>query len=637
MVSDIKLEDNVVSMEDTPIRQLNIKARRVLVQDPCQSIRDQIADIEGEIKSCQNNPREAPDRGDPVIKPDGGRIISLRNSLGKKKQELKSCMKANFSAIIIYHNDWKGVVQNTQAVFENRGYPVYLTDDGQKGLTMLQDASKNLKAGARMVIYLAGHGGEQRKKGDMAMAPALKHWIEFNNGSLTVGQMAPLFEALAKKGVHLTVVDGSCNGGETVYNAIGQTYCAVATTGLYSPSLTNFPDPSNAMKQDGNPSTFGLWWDDPHLTGSWLNGAIVSGVPERLPQRLYRNDKGEFSRLSLFIRPSVAHLTIWDWGGWTLHYSYCYLYRFIYKDQFDELTQEEKNKFTNDTQSFIASIHATVDPQTKFIVNLNGYLDNQDVMAIAAKEYAKGYSRAWQTLANDPVWDPSVNPKKYVNKMYGLSPADYLGETGFLSMVKELKNTILLQQAGFAEQEDLLRKIDAIIKEISQISPKAVSLPKLQSIPFVPHPENFKMHFDEFEREAVKKFKAMDMQLKIDRIDLMHFSRTRTFRSMAASDLSLAEKEDTMNAITKSMAPYKELFKAVDLLSNKIVISDADANKVILAGMKEKLVDLISDFKGISPVLSSQQGRASFLMALIEDAVAKVQSGGGNPGDVIYY
>ena len=245
-------------------------------------------------------------------------------------------------AVIVYHNDWTEAVQNTKNVLMSRGYAVTLTDDGGKGLTMLQDCSKNLWSGDRMLVYLAGHGSNPRGWGDTSKAVALQHYVQFNSGNLYVSQVAPIFEALAKGGIHLTVIDGSCNGGETVYNAIGQNYCAVATTSVYMPSLTNFPDPSNAIQKEGKPSTFGLWWDDPHLAAGWMNGAIVSGVPERIQQRLFRNDRGEFSGLSLFIRPAVGVLNCWDLGGWNLHYSYCYLYRYIYPDQFDALSRRRR-------------------------------------------------------------------------------------------------------------------------------------------------------------------------------------------------------------------------------------------------------------------------------------------------------
>lgn len=59
----------------------------------CQSIRNEIADIKGHIKDLQNNPRDEPNKHDPVYKPVGGEINEQRGLLNKKIQELRACEK----------------------------------------------------------------------------------------------------------------------------------------------------------------------------------------------------------------------------------------------------------------------------------------------------------------------------------------------------------------------------------------------------------------------------------------------------------------------------------------------------------------------------------------------------------------
>jgi len=162
-------------------------------------------------------------------------------------------------AIIVYHNDWTDAASSAQSELQSRGYSMVLTDDANTGLQSLAQASISLKAGDYLVVYLAGHGYNPRiVYSDTSKSTVLDHYVQFNSGILKVSQVAPLFEQIAQNEVNLTVIDGSCNGGETVLYAMGQKYCAVATTGVFSPGLTNFPPPSNAMHKDNKPGSFGL-------------------------------------------------------------------------------------------------------------------------------------------------------------------------------------------------------------------------------------------------------------------------------------------------------------------------------------------------------------------------------------------
>jgi hypothetical protein len=561
--------------------------------------------------------------------------------------KMGALIKPHLLALIIYHNDWTNSVLDTETALKNRGYIVSLTDSGQEGLKILQNASENLLAGDRMVVYLAGHGSNPRKWGDTTKATALEHYVLFNNDTIVkISQVAPLFELLCNEGVQLNVIDGSCNGGETVYNSIGQKYCAVATAGVYSPGVTDFPSPSHAISKDGNPSTFGLWWDDPYLTASWMNGETITACPQRIHQRIYRNDKGEFSSLSLFFRPALGCLSAWDNNGWELHWQYCYLYRFIYPDEFNALSQEEQNKFTNDLGSFVAYIHGVVDPQYKFIARLKEYLDNKDLIAKAAEVYETNIVGVWRTLTNDPSWDPSADPWRYWH-MNNIFP--YSGKSGFLTIVSELKNQIASLQTMFSTQQELLQKIDDIVLN----GPVVEGLPKLttmsRSIVEFADPTRY----NEFEKGVVNKLKAIDSQKNIDLSGFMQFIRNWTPTQNNPSSplskdvhgLSMEDKNIAKSLIAKSASQYRDYFRTE--IADEISILQSEKGFSISSPLKEKdfqlsecwkdLADLASDFKSYTPLIYFVQGRSSFMLAIIEDAIAKVESGSGNPGDVIFY
>ena len=220
--------------------------------------------------------------------------------------------------------------------------------------------------------------------------------------------------------------------------------------------------------------------------------------------------------------------------------------------------------------------------------------------------------------------------------MYGLSPKDYLGEAGFSSLVNELKNLVVLLQVCFAQQEDCLRKIDDEIHDIKELSPIVLNLPKLQKTTYIPQPGDFRMHYNEFERKALNDYKAMNTKAKIDLSNVMSSVQIRAAPTMDIKAIYVKDKEVMAKSIMEDAAQYKKYLK-LRAWRSRVVISQSNINKIILVRMRVKLVDLIADFKAISPTLSQKEGRASFVMALIEDAVAKVQGGGNNPGDVTIY
>jgi|GEM_PF-6716903 len=56
-------------------------------------------------------------------------------------------------------------------------------------------------------------------------------------------------------------------------------------------------------------------------------------------------------------------------------------------------------------------------------------------------------------------------------------------------------------------------------------------------------------------------------------------------------------------------------------------------NSLLDTVLKQKLEELIAEFKAITPTLYYTESRISFLLALVEDAVSRVQGNGQCPCD----
>jgi hypothetical protein len=548
-------------------------------------------------------------------------------------------------AIIVYHNDWGGAAPAVRSELTSRGYTVTITDTATVGLQAITQASTSLRSGDFLVVYLAGHGSNPRAFNDTAKATALEHFVEFNSGILKVRQTAPLFEKIAQTGVKLTVIDGSCNGGETVLYAMGQPYCALATAGVFSPSLTNFPYPSNAMHRDATPGRFGGWADHttigavvshvasfpegpPYLTAGWMNGEIITTLPERINQRLFRNDNTDFANLSLFLRPSIGFLTGLDLGGWNLHYQYCYLYRFIYPDDFAKLDPAEKSRFTNSLATYLAAIHSTVDPAAPRYATLRTYLTNPALLNQAAKVYAAQYSRVWQTLANDPAWNVDANPGLHGAQMRDLTPDAYRGEAGFLNIAGEIDWLLSIMERGFEQQELLLGEIDAVARGlfVGQKLPEIIRRPVKMNWP--PEPGSPTLKFNQFERAFVRRIHDLDLRLKVRRQFLLR-PATQVTGKPAVQLVAKATKADALKAVNEGVETYKGSFTT--LISEKVgfPVSSLDPAR------RQRLELLIGRFKAIAPTLAYAEARISFLLSIVEDAMVTVQAGGPSPSSQV--
>lgn len=546
-------------------------------------------------------------------------------------------------ALIIYHNDWGGTPAALKTELQSRGYTVSMTDSATSGLNALTSFSNLLASGDRLVVYLAGHGSNPRwNRSDTSKGTAASHFIEFNTGTLYVSQLAPLFEKIAGNGASLTVIDGSCNGGESVLYGTGKSYCVMATTGVYSPSLTGFPAPSDAIGKDSTPAAFGMWWAS-HKSASWLNGQIVLALPERINQRLFRNDNTDITNLSLFLRPSIGLLTGLDLGGWNLHYQYCYLYRLIYPDDYAALDAAEKAKFTNSVDTYLSSMHGYSDPAQTFFSRLDTYLNNSILLNSAAAVYSANYSNVWKALANDPAWNVSGEPGKYASQMKGVTPDAYVGTSGFMKMAGEIDFLMTVLKTGYAEQEDLLRQIDAAAKDL--YGPVNIaSIVRLTPVQKAWPPESAEQlkKFNNFERSLINRFELIDRNLKIDRRNLlmkpgvmrpvaqpstapsvqptMRFMPLRSSGQVRQPSVAAGGKSDAKQVIDLNIQRYEPGFRTV-VPVEKVGISHG----LINAMKKQKLEALIGKFKAISPTLYYAKGRISFLLSIVEDSISKVQ------------
>ncbi|HEX2948556.1 MAG TPA: hypothetical protein VHV83_03135, partial [Armatimonadota bacterium] len=257
-------------------------------------------------------------------------------------------------AILVYHNDWKDDAIANAAELRSRGYDVFITDNASDGLKEIKSLAGTAKKGDRCLVYLGGHGSNPRSVGDESKSVCKDHFIQVNTGSLYVSQTSPLFKKLGDLGADLTVYDGSCNGGETVYDAAGEKYCALSTTSVYEPGLTGTPALKPVMNPNEIPCSFSYWWDGSHNSSSILSGTLVRTLTHRPQQRIFMNDNNEFSRKMVFTRSAFTYLLVI--GDWDMHYEWCNAYPTIFSESYKNVPEDEKSKFTVTMADYIAKV-----------------------------------------------------------------------------------------------------------------------------------------------------------------------------------------------------------------------------------------------------------------------------------------
>jgi FG-GAP-like repeat len=352
--------------------------------------------------------------------------------------------------LIIYHSQWQGAVDSTAAFLRSRGYTTFVTPNAATGITILKNLALYLKAGDRLFVYLAGHGGSSRALGDTTKNTSLTHILQFEDLAIVgYDQFAPSFQLLGNKGVDLSVFDGSCDGGEAVLNAIGERYLAMSTTTVYAPGITNTPNPAEIMQLFGKPSRFGLWWS-PYYAASLL----TSKTPHRFYQKIYRNDNTEINVQSLFYKPAIGFYTALG-SGWDLMVRHCYLYRYIYPTDFNNLSQADKDAMTGTTSDFLASMRADFNALSPSIVNLKNLLNSSTWVDRAADIYTGSFPKPWQTIFGDMSWDVTTEPARHSSMNNALVPGSYKDKAGFVRMVNEVLSLITLLEQCYNRSENL--------------------------------------------------------------------------------------------------------------------------------------------------------------------------------------
>ena len=221
--------------------------------------------------------------------------------------------------------------------------------------------------------------------------------------------------------------------------------------------------------------------------------------------------------------------------------------------------------------------------------------------------------------------------------MKGVTPDAYVGAPGFMKMAGEIDFLMTVLKTGYAEQEDLLRQIDAAAKELYD-TVNIASIIRLTPVQRAWPPESAEQlkRFNTFERTLINRFELIDRNLKIDRRNLLMrpvatqpvaqptasqsgrpAMRLMPLRNLAQADqpaVAAGGKSDAKQAIDLNMQRYEGSFRTAVPL-DKVGISHG----LIDAMKKQKLEALIGKFKAISPTLYYAEGRISFLLSIVED------------------
>jgi hypothetical protein len=502
--------------------------------------------------------------------------------------------------LIFSHSHWGGVIPNTTTFLRNRGYTMYVIPNGPVGIEKLKRLSTYLKSSDRLFVYIAGHGGSARRLGDTTKSLSLRHILQFDDGEIVeYAPFAQAFQLLGNKGVDLAVLDGSCDGGEAVLNAIGERYLAMSTTSVYAPGLTNTPDPSQMMQIFGKPSRFGLW-SSQQYTASLLTAI----TPHRFFQKIYRNDNTEINTASLFYRPAINFYAALG-STWDLMVRHCYLFQYIYPTEFAGFTQEAKDSMTVSTTVFLDSMRNDFNAFVPSITQLKAILQNSRLVVKASQIYNQSFPKPWQTIYNDMAWDVLAQPQKHTSWQNALVPGSYGGTDGFVRMVNEILNILALLEQGYNRQDNLLRNIDSEIQRRNLFSgafrPQPVRVPKITDY----------LDFNKNEEKVVNQTLEVINQLpSIDRI-----TQTRIL-SMQPRILQRQVRFQTlMNPNLEIIKPFifKDFFGFISLDG------------------------AIAELKSIHIENAINLDKLFYLLTIVEEAVSMAQSTNVETGDLVKY
>ncbi|MEO7942144.1 MAG: VCBS repeat-containing protein [Marmoricola sp.] len=506
--------------------------------------------------------------------------------------------------LIVWHSDWSNAVTNTGSFLQKRGYQVVSLSDPAAWLTELRRVALTTKPGDRVFVYLAGHGASGRTPADTSKATALTHWFQFGVGDGRIdanySDFAPWFKLMGAKGADVSVFDGSCDAGETVMDAIGERYVGLSTTGCTVPGITNTPDPSHVMSQDGSPHSFGFWWSqEPTAT------AMFSELPHRFYQKIYRSDDTEASYWSLLYKVAINWLLAVG-GGWEMWTRGCYLYKYAYPQGYADLDAGQKAGLTVALDPYLADMRSIRNDYQSALDQLRTILMNQDVVDRAAEVYSAAYPTPWRLLFGDPGWDIATDPVRTSPGLWEARPDTYAGHEGFRRMVDDILRILAVFERSYGEQEELLRKLD-----------KAVQRRKLVDIGSLTLEPGFK---------------------RLPRI-LEYVLQNQYDERVMPRVTSLLEKTSTPRAkVTEELlqTPVRHVMEG--RFDRRFVQGVSSVAKHVVVGLDEPTVEeVVQQLQALQTLCAGLMEQMFYELIIVEEAVSRVQAKGVELGDLVSY
>lgn len=508
-------------------------------------------------------------------------------------------------ALLVYHNDWQDLVERTEKSLRKRGYNVFSISDGTAGLEKLRQLTNHTFSGDRVFVYLAGHGSDPRenRSGTVDNETSKNHFFQFQSGgNIYLYQFAPLFKKLADQGVDLIVLDGSCNGGETVNYAFDEKYCAMSTTSVQSPGLTNTPDHVQVIEKFGKPSKYGHWNTNTYAA-SLMSGAIIKSIPVRFAQRWYRNDNTPIARISMFYRIGIDFLKIVDNGGWDLRYKNCRVFPVIYKNTEPPLSASERDNYIKNgisVKNFLDIMKAIIEPQQEFVRQLKVMLTDENLISRASSIYASHDQLAWQTTLDDTSWIPFIEPSKYSGITKISSIASYQGSSGFKKLIMDILTNLSDIENCYKSHQSLLVNIESL--SISAGIIPAISIASTLMKPKETHITDY-IELNKHEKNMLVKY---------------DFIRNKALINNNMSILyAPANPSNTM-----TLAHLNDINRLSGFL-----LEPGYTN--------QQLNHAIAQFKATSVKQQELLIKTNFILAIAEDSISMAQNKKANPGDII--
>ncbi len=518
--------------------------------------------------------------------------------LNTQDNDLESGLGQSY-AVIIYHHQWQGAVDHTAKYLKSRGYTVFVISNGHEGIAVLKNLALYLKAGDKIFVYLAGHGNTGRTIGKTEKELSLTHGLQFEDGALvTYDKFSPSFQLMGNKGIDLSVFDGSCDGGEAVFNAIGERYLAMSTTAVCAPGITNTPDPSGIMKLFGKPSMFGLWW-----SSQYTASLLTSKTPHRFYQKIYRNDNTEINIQSLFYRTAIYFYTTLG-GGWYLQHGHCYLYQYIYPDDYQLLSQADKNSLTVSADDYLVSKQGNFDIYALSIKQLKDMLHTANFIDKASEVYMQSFPKPWQTIFGDMNWDVVAEPIRHSSKNNALAPGYYTGRAGFVRMVNESLNLIALLEQCYYRTKNVLKQID------TEIQKRKLYTGIFKAQPSVKEKITDYLKYNEYDQKREIHIENILNQLSVD--------RTKFFKKLGEPTEKIQHKTTFAEMLDKDLSGIHPYVKKDSARGTSID-------------------DLIAELESVSVASSVYLDKLFYLLIIVEEAISHVQRKGIAPGDIIKY